>query len=232
MLDALKRLFTGKPGGTDWGNVSKWAQSRQCLFKRVRDVDGFAIDGHLGALPWRMEWGPPQRAYIASRELRLRMELNLPQDLQMMVISLSLLEALELQTFEDFTQGNQTYAGSDLPEEMRWLSMWPRAALTGQRTLRQHMAALGADPAFAEAWTEGPLGQRLASARNGLLAGSPPFMLMCQRGRLYLRMEAPQVDAASLGEALELFELAAQEAVRMARQFAAVAPGGLSKPSA
>jgi hypothetical protein len=232
MLDALKRLFTGKPGGTDWGNVSKWAQSRQCQFKRVPDVDGFAIDGHLGGLPWRMEWGPPQRAYITSRELRLRMEMNLPQDLQMMVISLSLLEALELQTFEDFTQGNQTYAGSALPEEMRWLSMWPRATLSGQRELRQHMAALGADPAFAEAWTEGPLGMALARARAGLLEASPPFMLMCQRGRLYLRMEAPQVDAGSLGEALGLFEVAATEALRTAKQFTVVAAPGLDKPAA
>ena len=230
MLDALKRLLARKHQGPRWASVSKWAESRQLVFKRVRDVDGLAVDGSFGPLPWRLEWGPPQRAYITTSELRLRMELNLPADLQMMVISQSLLEALELQTFEDFTQGNQTYVGSALPEEMRWLSMWPRAPLARQRDLRQHVAALGADPAFAEVWTEGALGERLLGLSGGLLAGSPPFMLMCQRGRIYLRMEMPEVLVDALDEAIELFDVAAKEAVRTAQHFTA-GLSGTGKPA-
>jgi hypothetical protein len=144
MLDSLKRLFSGKSAGPDWRTVSGWARSQHYAFKRVREADGFAIDGGFGKLPWRLEWGPPQRSYIPTRELRLRMELGLPADLQMMLLSLSLLEALERQTFDDFTQSNQTYVGSAVPEEMRWLAMWPRAARAGPRAPRRPGSAGGA----------------------------------------------------------------------------------------
>lgn len=220
MLDAFKRMFTGKPPGPDWRTVSGWAKSQQFVFKRVREPEGFAIDGNFGSLPWRLEWGPPQRSYIPTRELRLRMALDLPADLQMMVLSRSLLEHLEHQTFEDFTQSTQTYVGSAVPEEMRWLAMWPRAALAGQRELRQHVAALGVDPAFAETWIDGALGKQLLSAADGLLKPQPAFLLMCHRGRLYLRMELAEADSPVLADAVALFAVAAQQALRTAGRVA------------
>lgn len=216
MLDAIKRMFSAKPAGPDWGPVSGWAKSQHYAFKLVRDAEGFAIDGRFGGLPWRLEWGPPQRDYILGRELRLRMELDLPSDLQMMVLSRSLFEALESRTFDDFTQGTQTYVGSAVPEEMRWLAMWPPAALAGQRELRQIVAALGVDPAFAESWVDGPLAAQLVAAGSGLLEAQPAFLLMCHRSRLYLRMALAEATSRSLAEAVALFGVAAQQALRTA----------------
>ena len=216
MLDSLKRLFSGKSAGPDWRTVSGWARSQHYAFKQVRDSEGFVVEGGFGRLPWRLEWGPPQRHYIPTRELRLRMELGLPADLQMMLLSLSLLEALERQTFDDFTQSNQTYVGSAVPEELRWLAMWPRAPLAGQRALRQHVAALGVDPAFAEAWAEGALGGELLAVADRLLKDAPPFMLMCHRGRLYLRMDLPEARADLIGLAVDVFAVAARQALRVA----------------
>src|SRR5438093_8478212 len=87
MLDAIKRWISGGPPGPDWAGVSGWAQKQGYSFKRAKDDQGFVIDGAFGTRPWRLEWGPPQRAYIPTTELRLRMELQLPSDLQMLVMS-------------------------------------------------------------------------------------------------------------------------------------------------
>lgn len=216
MFNHLKRMFGGPPEGPDWRPVSGWAKSQSYTFKLVREAEGFAIDGRFGRLPWRLEWGPSQRDYIEGRELRIRMALVVPEDLQMMVLSRSLLEALEHRTFEEFTQGNQTYVGSAVPEEMRWLAMWPPAALAGQRELRRVIAALGVDPAFAETWLEGPLARQLLASTEGLLKEQPAFLLMCQRGRLYLRMAMAEATSGALAEAVALYGVAAQQALRTA----------------
>lgn len=218
MLDAFKRIFAAKSAGPDWRQVSGWARSQQYEFKTVREHGGFAIDGAFGSLPWRLEWGPPQRAYVKTRELRLRMELAVPADLQLMVLNRTLLELLEQQTFDDFTQGAQTYVGSAIPEEMRWLAMWPRAPLGGQRDLRQHFAVLGPDPDLAASWVDGGLGLQLLGVRETLLKDQPPFMLMASRSRLYLRMELPDALAEPLADAVGVFGVAAQQLLRLAGQ--------------
>ena len=130
MLEGIKRLFTGSASGPaeGWEGIAPWAASKQYTFRGVHE-EGFVVDGRLGATPWRLEWGPPQRSYIKTRELRMRMELSLRQDPAMMVLSRSLLDLLEQETFDDFTQGTQTYVGSSVPEEMRWLAMWGRNSL-------------------------------------------------------------------------------------------------------
>src|SRR6218665_284187 len=108
MLDALKRLIARRPPPPEWPEVSAWAQANKLRFKRIRDAEGFVIDGGAEGKPWRLEWGAPQRDYIQGRELRLRMELGLPPNLQMLLMSQSLLERLERSTYESFTASNQT----------------------------------------------------------------------------------------------------------------------------
>ena len=82
MLESLKRLFSAKREERDFTDASEWARRRGHGFKRVRGDEGFVIDGLLEGKPWRIEWGPPQRAYIVGHELRLRMEIDLPSDAQ------------------------------------------------------------------------------------------------------------------------------------------------------
>src|SRR5690349_976877 len=100
----FRSFFANQGLGPDFSEVSAWAKKKGYQFKRERDGHGFIVDGKFGELPWRLEWGPPQRDYIKGKELRLRMELGLPPDLQMLVVSRSLMEALEKQAFEQFTQ--------------------------------------------------------------------------------------------------------------------------------
>ena len=214
MLEGLKRLFTSPAVGTDWAEVAAWAQRRGYGFKRAREAEGFVIDGRLEGLPWRLEWGPAQRAYIEGQELRLRMELDLPSDMQMLVLSRPLMDLLERQTYERFTQGLQTQIDSATPEEMRWLVMFPKVDLSGQKALRAHYGVVASVPEAALAWIDGPLAGLLLDAATGLLRDDVPFVLMTLRGRTYLRMRLAEPATEALAAALAIFETAVSQAVR------------------
>ena len=126
MFDSVKRLLAGGDEGADWRAISAWESQRGARFKRSRDGAGFVVEGRFEASTWRLEWGPPQRSYIAGHELRLRMELGLPQELNMLVLSRPLMEALERSAFEQYTAQMQTRIDDTTPEEMRWLAMFPK----------------------------------------------------------------------------------------------------------
>jgi hypothetical protein len=214
MLGAIKRMFSASEPPARWAEVAQWAQRRGLGFKRARDAEGFVIDGRLEGRPWRLEWGPPQRAYIDGRELRLRMELDLPSELQLLVLSRPLMELLEKQTFERFTQGLQTQIDTATPEEMRWLVMFPKVDLSGQRKLRVHFGVVASQPEAGLAWLHGPLARMLEDAVDGLLRDAVPFVLMTLRGRTYLRMRLDDPDPQALAAALALFETAVAQAVQ------------------
>jgi hypothetical protein len=215
MLNAIKRWISGGPPGPEWGEVSDWAQKQGHGFRRARDDEGFVIEGEFGVRSWRLEWGPPQRSYIEGHELRLRMELQLPSELQMLVISRSLMEMLERETFERYTQSNQTLIDVSTPEEMRWLAMFPKANLDLPKNVRASFGAVAADPSAAVAWVDPALGKQLADATLDLLREQPPFVLMTLRGRLYLRLQLARPSAAAIGQAIALFQAAARSAAKV-----------------
>jgi len=216
MLEALKRWIAGGTPGPDWRAVSDWASRRGAQFKRAHDDEGFVVDGRLEGRPWRLEWGPPQRSYITGHELRLRMELGLPQTLQMLLLSRPLMEALESTAFDRYTEHMQTQIDQSTPEEMRWLAMFSKVALGGPRELKGRFAAVAASPTTGAAWIDGLLAERLAEAARGALAGEPPFVLMTLRGRCYLRLQLAGPDLAAIEAMVGLFETAAAQAVRVA----------------
>ena len=213
----FKNFFANQGLGPDFSEVSAWAKRCGHSFKRERDGNGFVIDGQLEETPWRLEWGPPQRPYIAGHELRVRMELGLPPDLQMLVVSRSLMELLEKQAFEQFTQSNQTEMGDASPEETRWLVMFPKIVMGGSKLLRHNFGGVSSLPNEGPAWLEGPLAHALERAASTLLRLEPPFVLMTLRGRLYLRMQLTSADETDVAAALALFETAGTEAQRVGR---------------
>jgi hypothetical protein len=218
MLGSLNRFFANQGLRADFSEVSSWAKRRGWAFKRAREVEGFAIDGSVEGHSWRIEWGPPQRDYISSNELRARCELDLPGDLQMLLLSRPLLETLEKQVFEQFTQTNQTEMGDSTPEEMRWLAMFAKIEMRGMKTLRSRFGGVASLPGDGPAWVEGALAAALLRASRRLLLYEPPLVLMTLRGRAYLRLQLASADADDIAEALELFQVAAIQALRVAVQ--------------
>lgn len=217
MLEALKRLLNAGPLHADRRAVAAWARREGHRLRPVRQGSGFVVEGRFqNEVPWRLEWGPPLRGYIDGRELRLRIEPQLAPELQMLVLNKRLAEALERETFEQFTQSTRTYVGSDAPEEMRWLAMFSRATLTGPKSLRGRFVALAMDPGAATAWVDHLLAARLGDASSPLLEGDPPLVLMTLRGRIYLRVRLPRARPALVAEALAIGAAAVIEARRIA----------------
>ena len=216
MLDALKRLISGKPDGPDWRAVADWARENKMVFKRVREEEGFVIDGGMDSKPWRLEWGAPQRFYIEGHELRLRMELGLPPQLQLLLLSQPLRETLERQTFERFTESTQTVIDGTTPEEMRWLAMFNKVTFAASKNVRMRFGLVGNSAPVASSWVEGSLAKQLEDAAGNLLQAEPPFVLMLLRGRVYLRMQLAVPDLDAVRQAVGVFEVAVLQAVRIA----------------
>ena len=214
MLDALRRWIAGSTDSADWRAVAEWAGQRGAPFKRSRDGDGFVIEGRIEGRAWRLEWGPPQRNYIVGPELRLRMELGLAQDVNMLLMSRALMETLERQTFEHYTEHMQTQIDVSTPEEMRWLAMFPKVQFAA-RDLRSRFAAVAHSPLAAAAWIDGRLSERIAAAAQTTLAADPPFVLMTLRGRLYLRLQLAAPEVAAVETMIGLFETAAAQALHL-----------------
>jgi hypothetical protein len=216
MLDSLKHWLARGTIQPDWRPISAWAKAQGYLFKGVRDSNGFVIDGNLQGKPWRLEWGPPQRAYIRGHELRLRMDVQFPPGLQMMVLTRPLMDKLENDTFERYTETLQTQIDETAPEEMRWLAMFPKVDLSLLKPMRGRFGAVSSLPSMASAWVDGLLLTQLEQASLGLLAGEPPFVLMTLRGRVYLRLELPEAELSSITQCIALFEAAVVQASRAA----------------
>jgi hypothetical protein len=218
MLFTLKRWISGASVQAEWGGLPDWARQQGWDLKRVREVDGFVIDGAMdgtaGQLPWRLEWGPSQRDYITSRELRMRMELQLPADLQMLVLSRPLMEVLEKAAYEQFTQTSQTFIDGSAPEEMRWLSMFTKVA-PADRGLRSRFGVVASEPQWGAAWLDGALTEQFNQAAQDWLVSEPPFLLMTLRGRLYLRLGCEDPQPGVVQGVVGLFCKAAQQAHRV-----------------
>ena len=215
MLDGLKRLFTGGTAADDdWGGVSPWALSRQYGFRGVPN-EGFVIDGRLGATPWQLEWGPSQRPYIQGQELRIRSELGLGADLQLVLMNRVLQEQMEKDVFEQYVEGVQTRIDNQTPPEMRWLVMFPKLPGSEMPELRERYIALSSVKSWLVQWLQGPLAQSLAALK---VDAATPVVLMIGRGRLMLRTALPNADLMPLQTWLRLFETAMREARRVANE--------------
>lgn len=194
--------------------INDWAQSRDASFTLTEEGEGFVIDEPRHALgPMRVEWGTPQRDYIEGRELRLRLELKLAGDLQMLVVERQLLDALERAVFEAYTDTLQTRIDTDTPEEMRWLVMFSKAEQWRSKVARTRFSACAVTQEVADAWIGSSLGESLALASQDLVPAGHAFVMLTQRGNLYLRtmMLEPSIDA--IKGLVHLAEVAAREAL-------------------
>ncbi|WP_374661257.1 hypothetical protein [Inhella sp.] len=216
VIKQVKHWMKLRASAALWKPIADWAGSRGGEFKLTDEGEGFAIDDPgqgLGAL--RIEWGQPQREYITGPELRLRWELKLPADLQVMLIERHLMDALERIVFEAYTDTLQTRVDTDTPEEMRWLVMFSKAEQWKSRVARSRFSASGVTQQLASLWVGGALGEALAVASQELVPAAHPFVMLTQRGNLYLRTLMPEAQLEPIRQFAQLAEVAAREAQQL-----------------
>jgi hypothetical protein len=216
VVKQVKHWLVTRANAARWRPIQDWAEARGAEFTQTRDGLGFLIE-QPKALPGplRIEWGVSQRSYLPGTELRMRCEMGLHPDLQLMVLCRALMENLERAVFEAYTDTLKTRVDTDTPEEMRWLVMFPKFNNAASQIVRQRFGVVGVTKDLISAWIDGELSQALAQASQDLLPEGHPFMLMSMRGNLYLRTEMSEADLPKVQALVRLLETAAREAKRV-----------------
>jgi hypothetical protein len=215
MLSKLSRWFGQGDARTKPQGIEHWARSRSAIYRRVRNGEGFVVEGATRGLRWRVEWGASHRPYVDGRELRILAEMGLHHDLQALVLNRKLLEHSESAVYSQYVEGVQTSIDTQTPTEIRWLVMYPKLAPAEMRALDARYGAVSSVKPWLLQWLSGPLTPALLAA-GPMLSQEDPFVLAIRRGRLTLRLRMPEPDLEAIGRWLQLFLLAAQEAKRVA----------------
>lgn len=216
VIKQVKRWFRARANAARWRDVADWAEARGAKFAVSRDGHGFMIDhakAQAGGL--RVEWGASQRSYIPGKELRMRCEVGLQPELQMLIMSRDLMETLERAVFEAYTDTLKTRVDTDTPEEMRWLVMFTKLKTIPSKLVRERFGALAINQEVAATWLDGPLSEVLAQASQDLLPEARPFVLMSQRGNMYLRVAMDQPKLEEIQSFMMVLEAACRDAQRV-----------------
>jgi hypothetical protein len=194
-----------------WSELQQWAEDRGFDMRRVRGHEGFAIEGRQGSLPWRMEWGPAQRAYIKGPELRIRAEAGLAPELQATLMNARLRTQLEREAFDPAAVSGQGPSGVPIPPEARWLISYEPLVDHELRERAGRWAAVSNVKPWAMRWLTGPLGQALDT-----LDCHPdlPVVVLIARGRCSLRVAVGHPHLGAIESWLRLFETCVREAQR------------------
>lgn len=218
MFERLKKVFGqgGKAADAPLiaDAVSQWAGSQGFAYTGHGDSPAFAVTGQIGDKPWKLERGRSSRDYIRGEELRARAELKVNDDAAVLVMNRPLKEALEKRAYEMYTDTLQTTADPSLPEEMRWLAMYPEVGWDGlPPAFWKRYSVLADRREHALAWLDSSLAELLMSWPEPAPDEQIPFMLMLLRGKAYLRMQYTPADMPTLQHAAQIFTSACESAV-------------------
>jgi hypothetical protein len=219
MSALFKRLFNSEQeaAAAGWPEARCWAESAGHRFAVGRGGEGFVVESQATGANFRIEWGPSQRSYIASQELRVRADVGPATDVQMLAATRMLMERLERDVFEQYTEGTETRIDEQTPEEMRWVVLYPQVPGKVMGALRERFGLLSNRPRASTLWLEeglaGPLAKSLAWHDP-----AAPMVLVVQRGRFVLRLALPEPRIAVLDGALSLGLAAAAAARRVAEE--------------
>ncbi len=212
--------------------VKAWARAAGHTVHRLREAgghEGVVVTPRAESPRWRLEWGTPQRSYFQVCELRMRGELGVQANLQMLLITAALMQRLEKQVFEQYTEDLQTHIDAQTPEEVRWLVLLRKLSGSHLGALRESFTVVGNLPAALSRWMSPELLGALGAARQSWLDDATDLTIVVQHRRMTLRMAMGEATPERLSAAVSLFEMALREARTVAERFAsAQTEGGAS----
>ena len=216
MFDRLKKALTREPvapTASAFDDMLAWGLKWGLEEAQPRDSKIFAMTGSMGGKPWKLECGRSSRDYIRGYELRAKAELKLNDAAAVLIMNRPLKEALEKQAYEIYTDSLQTTADPNLPEEMRWLAMYPESHWAGMpRSFKNHYVTLSDTLEHAVSWVDRELIESLMAWPQPAPDDQVPFILMLLRGKVHLRMQYKTDDVQTLEHAVKIFAKACSSA--------------------
>lgn len=194
--------------------VAEWARSQGFTYTAAGEGRGFSVTGTVAGLPLKMECASSSRDFIVGDELRARSEIGINNGASVLIMNRHLKNALEERAYKIYTDTIQTTADPSLPEEMRWLAMYPE---TGWESLPNEFwdrySVMADHRNHALAWIGPDLARLLMSWPEPGPAAQIPFVMMLLRGKAYLRMQYTPADLPTLAHAALIFSSACKSAV-------------------
>jgi hypothetical protein len=228
MFDALKRMIGGSAAGNgDTDQVlTAWAKAEGHAFKHVKNKTGggYVVEATEG---WRVEWGESQRPYIIGKELRFRCDTGMSADVQMVMVSKTLAQALESDVFSRFTNAMQTQIDHTLPDEMRWLAMHQRVSLNASPSLARRFMLLSNADAVATEWLNDRVFSALDDAASVWWTDTLVLVLTLNRGILTMRMAGQPLEPSRpklVGQLFACLALRLREQAKSAKSAKAEKP--------
>lgn len=170
--------------------------------------------GAVGNKPWKIERGPSSRDYIRGEELRGRAELKINDDAAVLIMNRPLKDVLEHRAYKMYTDTLQTTAEPGLPEEMRWLAMYPEVGWDSlSNAFWARYAVMAEHRSDARIWLVPELAELLMSWPEPAPGAQVPFILILLRGKAYLRMQYAPADMPTLRHAATVFTSACESAI-------------------
>lgn len=225
MFDRLKKVFSAQDKPDVAPDVkaaglpdaaSEWASAQGFSFTGFGEGKGkgFSMTGEVSGKPWKMERGRSSRDYIRGEELRARAELKINDDVSVLIMNRPLKEALEKKAYQMYTDTLQTTADPSLPEEMRWLAMYPEVGWDSlPRVFWDRYSVLADQREHALAWLDPNLAELLMLWPEPAPDKQVPFMLMLLRGKGYLRMQYTPANIPTLEHGALIFTSACESAI-------------------
>lgn len=218
MFERFRKVFVqgrADAPAPDWADaVSEWASTHGFFYTGSGDGKGFSVTGAVGNKPWKMERGRSSRDYILGEELRARAELKVHDDASVLIMNRPLKDALEKRAYQMYTDTLQTTAGPRLPEEMRWLAMYPEVGWDSlSEAFWTRYSIMAEHRSHALAWIDPHLAGLLMSWPEPAPDAQVPFIMMLLRGKAYLRMQYTPADMPTLEHAAAVFTSACESAI-------------------